>query len=58
MSWEQWADVLKVAETEARQNAELPPSACPNDGEPLQTGPDGKLFCVFDGWRPSGPPLS
>ncbi len=25
---------------------------CPNDGETLQQGPDGRLFCPFDGWRP------
>ncbi|MCI0687229.1 MAG: hypothetical protein L0Y54_08340 [Sporichthyaceae bacterium] len=29
-----------------------PPVACPNDGEPLRTGPDGRLYCPFDGWRP------
>ncbi len=28
------------------------PVACPNDGEPLVAGPDGVLFCRFDGWRP------
>ena len=26
--------------------------ACPNDGEPLKTGPDGRLYCPWDGWRP------
>lgn len=27
------------------------PVACPNDGEPLRTGPDGILFCPYDGWQ-------
>ena len=26
--------------------------SCPNDGEPLRTGPDGQLYCTFDGYRP------
>jgi hypothetical protein len=30
------------------------PIACPNDGEPLLTGPHGELYCPFDGWRYSG----
>ncbi|MDQ7910255.1 hypothetical protein RB614_37755 [Phytohabitans sp. ZYX-F-186] len=28
------------------------PVDCPNDGEPLRPGPDGKPYCPFDGWRP------
>lgn len=31
-----------------------PPTACPNDGQPLQGGPPsepGVLFCSFDGWQ-------
>jgi len=31
-----------------------PPTACPNDGEPLTQGPPsepGVLFCRFDGWQ-------
>ncbi len=35
----------------ARQERSTPPSACPNDGEPLRTGPGGRLFCRFDGWE-------
>jgi hypothetical protein len=30
------------------------PIACPNDGEPLLTGPHGELYCPFDGWRYDG----
>lgn len=51
MSWEQ----LIAIEQEARQiladEASSDPVACPNDGEPLVEGPDGVLFCRFDGWR-------
>jgi hypothetical protein len=28
--------------------------ACPNDGTPLLSGPNGDLYCPFDGWRPPG----
>lgn len=27
------------------------PLACPNDGEPLSLGPNGVLYCTFDGWQ-------
>lgn len=37
----------------ARDEATRQPVACPNDGEPLRTGPDGQLYCKYDGWRPS-----
>jgi hypothetical protein len=57
VSWEQYADILRLSREEARENAQAVPSACPNDGEPLQMGPDGFLFCISDGWRPSGAPL-
>jgi hypothetical protein len=32
----------------------IPPTSCPNDGEPLRGGPPsepGILFCPFDGWQ-------
>lgn len=51
-SWYQLLDILREAEDIARAEASRPPAACPNDGEPLAAGPDGRLFCVFDGWRP------
>lgn len=34
------------------------PTACPNDGTPLQTGPNGELHCPFDGWIWDGNPRS
>lgn len=52
-----WAELLAIgqdaaAEREAEQSA--PPAACPNDGEPLETGPGGVLHCRFDGWTWDG----
>jgi len=52
MSWEQLRDIYREAADLATEAAASPPVACPNDGEPLRTGPDGRLFCPFDGWRP------
>lgn len=26
--------------------------SCPNDGTPFRSGPDGELYCAFDGYRP------
>lgn len=52
MSWEQLLSIAAEADAEARAAADMPPLACPNDGEPLTPAPDGGLFCRFDGWRP------
>lgn len=54
MSWEQLVSIIRDSADEARADASAPPVACPNDGEPLSTGPRGELFCKFDGWRPGG----
>ena len=51
MTWEQLADIAAEAAAFAAAERTAPPSACPNDGEPLTTGPDGRLFCRYDGWR-------
>ncbi len=53
MPWEQWLDAKRMTQQELEELAALPPEACPNDGEPLSQGPDGALFCRFDGWRPA-----
>ena len=54
MSWEQLLTIRaeQAEDAQRAREAERNPVACPNDGEPLVTGPDGKLFCVFDGYRP------
>lgn len=50
-SWYQLLDITnEIRQTLAEQASALP-VACPNDGEPLLTGPNGELFCRFDGWR-------
>jgi hypothetical protein len=50
VSWEQ----LRAIAAQNRQQREFwegqPPRACPDDGTPLQQGPDGSLFCTHDGW--------
>jgi hypothetical protein len=52
-SWYALLDILREGAEEVRRDRSTPPSACPNDGEPLQTGPRGQLHCPFDGyiWR-------
>jgi hypothetical protein len=37
---------------EAKRQETEEPVECPNDGTPLEPGPDGRPFCRFDGWRP------
>lgn len=54
MSWEQLLGIAREASEELCAEQTRPPVDCPNDGEPLTTGPDGQLFCTFDGWRPDG----
>lgn len=54
MSWYTYGAIVDEAIGFARDEASRPPTACPNDGEPLRTGPDGELYCPYDGWRPNG----
>lgn len=51
MSWEQLLSIAAEAADERRAEASAPPEACPLDGEPLQPGPNGGLYCPFDGYR-------
>jgi hypothetical protein len=50
-------DLLSTLKEQAAYEAyykTIPPTACPNDGEPLIPGPPeqpGILFCRFDGWQ-------
>jgi hypothetical protein len=52
VSWEQLLSIQREAAQVERDQRERDPVACPNDGEPLSLGPDGKLFCRYDGRRP------
>jgi hypothetical protein len=54
MSWEQLISIIEDSAEEASTDASTPPVACPNDGEPLSTGPRGELFCRWDGYRYEG----
>lgn len=54
MAWETLLAIYREAADEARAEAGAPPQACPNCGEPVRSGPDGVLFCTFDGWRWAG----
>ncbi|GAA3718239.1 hypothetical protein GCM10023082_14740 [Streptomyces tremellae] len=54
ISWEQLRDIVQAAAALAADERAQPPEACPNDGEPLRSGPDGQLYCPWDGWRPDG----
>lgn len=50
-SWWGLVAILTEAAQEERWQHQRTPMACPNDGEPLRSGPGGVLFCPFDGWR-------
>lgn len=52
MSWEQLLSIVREQRAEVAFELQRGPIACPTDGTPLQTGPDGRLYCPFDGWRP------
>jgi hypothetical protein len=50
VSWYQLLDIYKQDAAWRQWYASQPPFACPNDGTPLQGGPNGELFCSHDGW--------
>lgn len=50
MSWEQLLAIRAEAVDISDHARTEVPSACPTDGEPLTSGPAGKLFCPFCGW--------
>ena len=49
--WWTYLNIIKEVRTGANRK---PLVACPNDGEPLREGPNGVLFCPFDGWQADG----
>ena len=56
MSWMQLLDIRKQARLEFERDPYVmgPPSSCPNDGEPLKSGPPsepGIWFCTFCTWK-------
>lgn len=51
--WDLYATLQLQAEYVDYYRSALP-VACPNDGEPLRSGPpeaEGILYCPFDGWQ-------
>jgi hypothetical protein len=50
MAWDQMLSIIEEAMQYVKEEKTQPPLACPNDGEPLTTSPDGGLFCKFDGY--------
>lgn len=54
MPWEQLLSIRREQAETIREQLAAPPQACPNDGEPLREGPNGGLFCPFDGWAWEG----
>ena len=50
MSWSQLISIALEAADSVRDEKSRPPKACPNDGEPLISGPNGSLHCRFDGY--------
>lgn len=48
MAWEQLLSIYTEAAQYIRDELVEPPRACPFDGEPLSTAPDGNgLFCKW-----------
>jgi hypothetical protein len=52
--WYSYLNIMSNNAAEMSRQANSPPVACPNDGEPLDTSVHGVLFCPFDGWEWSG----
>jgi hypothetical protein len=50
--WYAYLSIVQEARDIIRTEGSSTPLACPNDGEPLSSGPHGEPFCRFDGWRP------
>ena len=51
MSWDQLLPIKQDRRAEAEKDKTVAPSACPNDGTPLNGGPGGTLHCPYDGWQ-------
>jgi len=51
VAWRQLLDMIAEARDIDRQQATKTPVECPNDYTLLQQGPDGTLYCPWDGWR-------
>lgn len=52
--WYSYLNVMHNNREETRRQLIEPPEACEECGEPLDSAPDGSLFCTFDGWSWNG----
>ena len=48
--------ILQLQRDTVKQYRQQQPAACPHDGTPLRSGPNGELYCPFDGWQWDGSP--
>lgn len=55
-SWYGLLDILHEGAQTAREERDRVPTACPDCGEPLRSGPRSELYCPFDGsiWAAGG----
>jgi hypothetical protein len=51
MSWDQLVSIYTEAVGYAEEERTEPPMACPADGEPLDAGPGGSLFCPLGNYE-------
>lgn len=51
MPWEQLTSIYAEAVHYVEQEKTEPPAACPYDGEPLDAGPRGSLFCPLGNYE-------
>lgn len=50
--WNGLLGIMRSIRTERADILHQPPRDCPNDGTPLQSTPDGLLYCSWDLWMP------
>jgi len=49
MAWEQLQAMLQEARDIDQRDRSTPPTSCPNDSTALREGPNGTLYCPWDG---------
>lgn len=49
MAWETLLGIVEEAKQQDREDETGTPTSCPNDHTALRQGPDGKLYCPWDG---------
>ena len=51
MAWQQLIAMIEEGRQLDAEAATKTPVECPNDYTTLEAGPDGTLWCRWDGWR-------